>query len=246
MTATPPAALLIDAENIGHSHVRAILAAATAATGDGEPRLRRAYGAAAHLTVWDDHGFRPCPSRPGKNAADMLLCVDAMDLALRQGFGTILIATSDGDFTYIVERLREFGIRVIGIGEVKAPSSFRAACTRFVTLADGQQAPDPKPTAGAALLPTTKLVPMVRNILTDATAEGGWCTAQWIGSRLKKSVPGFNHRLYGVESLEEKLKRLKYFDQQTAESGTLLFRDPNPLAATAPRHSARGTSPPRP
>lgn len=126
-----PVALLIDGENISRAHIAAL---GRAAGEHGQPQVRRVYGAAEHITAWDDHGYRLCPTRPGKNAADLLLCVDAMDLALREGFGTILIASSDRDFTYLAERLRELGKRVIGLGEAKAPRAFQAACSDFVML----------------------------------------------------------------------------------------------------------------
>ncbi len=68
---------------------------------------------------------------PGKNAADILLCVEAMALALRDGFETLVIASSDRDFSYLAEHLREAGKRVVGIGSPMAAASFQAACSHF-------------------------------------------------------------------------------------------------------------------
>lgn len=226
-----PMALLVDGENVSKSLAPRLL---DIAADHGSPQVRRVYGAAEHIAAWSDYGFRLCATRPGKNAADLLLCVEAMDLALREGFATILIASSDRDFTYLAERLREAGKTVIGIGETKTPPAFRAACSRFVQLG----ATSPAPAPARAFLPATKLIPLVRDVLTEATSEGRWCTANWIGSRLKKAHPGFDHRDYGEYALETKLQRLKYFAEHQADNGTRLFRDPHPLNPAATPHSA--------
>ncbi|MCV2865605.1 NYN domain-containing protein [Albidovulum sediminicola] len=76
-------------------------------------------------------GFRLIHAGTGKNAADLLLCIDAMELAMGQSFSDVVIASSDGDFAHLAVQLRERGLRVIGVGEAKAPPLFRAACTRF-------------------------------------------------------------------------------------------------------------------
>lgn len=73
-------------------------------------------------------------SGTGKNAADILLALDALELLLSKNMRCFVIASSDGDFTHLATRLREHGARVIGIGEVKAPSAFRACCNDFVEI----------------------------------------------------------------------------------------------------------------
>lgn len=101
-----PVALLVDGENLSKELAPDILREIDRF---GKPRVRRVYGNMNAVSGWEDHGFRLCPTRPGKNAADMLLCVEAMALALREGFGTLVIASSDRDFSYLAEQLREGG-----------------------------------------------------------------------------------------------------------------------------------------
>ncbi len=72
----------------------------------------------------------------GKNSSDVLLCIDAMELALSGGIQAFAIATSDGDFTHLAQRLRERGLHVLGLGEAKAPNCFRMACSNFVLLGE--------------------------------------------------------------------------------------------------------------
>ena len=123
--------MLVDGENLPKELAREILREAARF---GPVQVRRVYGNLNAVTGWEDQGFRLCPTRPGKNAADMLLCVEAMTLALREGFGTVIVASSDRDFSYLAEQLREMGKRVIGLGEAKAPASFRLACSTFVAI----------------------------------------------------------------------------------------------------------------
>ena len=68
-----------------------------------------------------------------------MLTIDAIELVLQHTFNTVLIATSDGDFTHLAQRLRERGLHVIGAGEAKAPLTFRGACTSFIQLGGGSE-----------------------------------------------------------------------------------------------------------
>jgi hypothetical protein len=71
----------------------------------------------------------------GKNATDMKMTIDAMDLMASgrvNGFG---LMSSDSDFTPLVTRIRQQGIPVYGFGTVNTPEGFRRACTRFINVA---------------------------------------------------------------------------------------------------------------
>ena len=67
----------------------------------------------------------------GKNAADIALAIDAVDLTYRERLDGFLLVSSDSDFTRLAQRLREGGFAVFGFGESKAPRAFRSACHRF-------------------------------------------------------------------------------------------------------------------
>src|SRR3546814_3191492 len=83
----------------------------------------------------------------GKNATDMKMTIDAMDLLFRgrvQGFG---LMTSDSDFMPLAMRIRQDGLPVYGFGTGKTPESFRQACTRFIdvgALMEAAKQPAPK------------------------------------------------------------------------------------------------------
>jgi hypothetical protein len=125
-------AVLVDGDNIGAQHARAIL---SLAKGLGCVDVARAFGDATRNPGWlSAEGFRFVHSGCGKNATDVLLAIDAMELAICGGIGTVAIASSDGDFSHLAHRLRERGLMVLGIGEAKATPQYRAACTRFEVL----------------------------------------------------------------------------------------------------------------
>ena len=128
-----PVAVLVDGDNISGKNAAAILGIAMK---HGDPIVVRAYLDAQRASDWHSAiGYRLIHAGSGKNAADILLAIDAMDLVHSRNAMRFIIATSDGDFTHLAVRLREHGAKVIGIGEAKAPHMFRASCSSFVELA---------------------------------------------------------------------------------------------------------------
>lgn len=124
--------------------------------GHGDPVVRRVYGDVARLGGWQTvPGFRLIHAGNGKNAADMLLCIEAMALLQGKPGATLVIASSDGDFSHLATHLRENGVRVIGIGEAKAPPQWRQACSLFCQIGPAHPttttAPPPAPVKAAAV-----------------------------------------------------------------------------------------------
>src|SRR5476649_321821 len=107
----------------------------------GEASVRRIYGdfASSRLKSWSDilskHAIIPQQNfayTAGKNASDIALVIDAMDLMHSGRFDGFCLVSSDSDFTRLASRLREQGADVYGFGEQKTPESFRQACRRFI------------------------------------------------------------------------------------------------------------------
>jgi hypothetical protein len=125
-------AVLVDGDNISAAHAAEILKIATQR---GIPDVVRVYTDAQRPSDWHGAtGYRMIHAGCGKNAADVLLAIDAMELALSGGFRAFLIASSDRDFLHVLQRLREYGAVVTGVGEAKAPHSFRSACSSFIQI----------------------------------------------------------------------------------------------------------------
>src|ERR1700738_4660951 len=124
---SPRLAVLIDADN--------------ASAKIGETSVRRIYGDFSNPRSkgWADtlskHAIIPQQQfayTTGKNASDITLVIDAMDLLHSGRFDGFCLVSSDSDFTRLAARIREQGVDVFGFGEQKTPESFRQACRRFV------------------------------------------------------------------------------------------------------------------
>ena len=103
--------------------------------------MRRIYGdfSSPRLKSWTDvlqkHAIDPYQQfayTTGKNASDIALVIDAMDLLHSGRFDGFCLVSSDSDFTRLASRLREEGADVYGFGAQKTPESFRQACRRFI------------------------------------------------------------------------------------------------------------------
>ncbi|MCR4763945.1 MAG: NYN domain-containing protein [Lachnospiraceae bacterium] len=133
-------ALLVDVDNIAWRYTESILSELSKY---GKVTIRRLYGdwSQARLKGWLSiaQKFSLTPimqpnNTPGKNASDIGLIIDAMDILYSEQVQGFCIASSDGDFNKLATRIREAGKLVIGMGERKTPESFRASCERFVFL----------------------------------------------------------------------------------------------------------------
>lgn len=128
-------AVLVDGDNIAPRQAGPIL---SAAAGLGMIRLARVYTDATRPSDWHGAtGYRLVHAGTGKNAADILLALDAIEMRLTLGIGRFVIASSDGDFAHLATRLREHGAHVTGLGEAKSPAAYRDCCSDFILLDPG-------------------------------------------------------------------------------------------------------------
>ena len=220
-------ALLIDADNVSHTKIAGMLAELSKY---GTANIRRAYGdwAKPALKGWTDklHDFAIRPIQQfsysaGKNATDIALVIDAMELLYTQRPDAFCLASSDGDFTPLVMQLKANGHEVYGFGERKTPTPFVNACTTFLYLDSledpSQQAPaieapeaasaakvKAQPKAAAekpadkSLAQNTKLVTILRGAVEASVREDGWALMSAAGSAAKRQAP-IDPRNYGVK-----------------------------------------------
>ena len=155
-------ALFIDADNVSPKFGKQII---DELSGRGELFIRRIYGnwEKGSLRGWNDtilnFSFRAVQQPDfvtGKNATDMCLTIDAMDV-LHEGKAEIFaLVSNDSDFTPLVIRLREGGMNIIGLGNSNASNAFRAACNEFIDM-DAPKIFQPTP---AKKFPAEKKSPM--------------------------------------------------------------------------------------
>ncbi|MHB1109669.1 MAG: NYN domain-containing protein [Devosia sp.] len=151
----------------------------------GEASVRRIYGdfsgtpSKAWADVLSKHAIIPqqqfaCPT--GKNASDITLVIDAMDLLHCGRFDGFCLVSSDSNFTRLAARIREQGVDVFGFGEQKTPESFRQACRRFIytenllPLAQGSDTP----TSAELLEPLAHAKRTLNKIISEIESEDGW------------------------------------------------------------------------
>lgn len=127
-------AIMVDGDNVSPAHAAWILQQGERL---GQIVLARAYGDMTRDTGWHNApAFHAVHSGTGKNTTDILIAIDAVEFALTDVFDVIVLASSVADFIHLAQRLHGFGIEVIGLGDAKAPASFRSACTVFTQLPD--------------------------------------------------------------------------------------------------------------
>ena len=242
-------ALLIDADNVSHARIAAILAELSRY---GTANIRRAYGdwASAGLRGWKEKllGFAIRPIQQfsysaGKNATDIALVIDAMELLYTQDLDAFCIASSDADFTPLVMQLRANGHDVYGFGERKTPAAFVNACTTFLFLDSlvDPEAPEagvrsvrakPKskgeddarservatPKLKRSLAQDASLVTALRGGVEAAAREDGWALLSTAGSAAKRQAP-IDPRNYGVKNFPALFEATGLFEIVKAENG---------------------------
>ena len=226
-------ALLIDADNSPAGKIGFILSELAS---HGVVNIRRAYGnwtkadLAGWIKVLHEHSIQPMQSFDlikGKNATDMALVIDAMDLLYTKKLNTFCLASSDSDFTPLIQRLRADGKEVFGFGEQKTPEPFIAACTRFIYLekepvktSSGNQAKaDAKLQTQQNLKNNTKLITTLRNAVKASADEEGWANFSNIGNRINNESP-LDHRTYGYKKLVDLFEAIDLFEVKRERSGT--------------------------
>ena len=150
-------ALFIDAENISYTKLEGIIEKISA---NGRIVVKRAYGdwTKKNLAPWREQSNRPAvkPCQQfsyvsGKNAVDMALTIDAVELLHKEIYDMFVIASSDSDYTPLAIHLRESGAYVVGVGEKKTPESFQHSCDEFIFLEEiPEKQMEPNPPSGAA------------------------------------------------------------------------------------------------
>ena len=229
-------ALLIDADNTQPKAIDAVL---TVMAELGQVNIRRAYGnfAKGNLSKWDiitnKYGIRPHQQfdvSKGKNATDMAMTIDAVDLLYQgrvDGFG---IMSSDADFTPLVTRVRQEGIVVYGFGEAKAPDAFKNSCTRFIDIDKLMKAADtaddqpPPESAAATVAADTEFLELISAAYKEAKKdEKGYARVQQIG-QIAGNRSSFDARNYGFKSLSELFRGLDNFKVEPRDGGQLWVR----------------------
>ncbi|MHA6723701.1 NYN domain-containing protein [Sphingomonas sp. RS2018] len=241
-------ALLIDADNASAATFDPVI---TVLAELGTVSVRRVYGnwSKTALKGWVEmslkHGIEPQQQfdlTKGKNATDMKMTIDAMDLLYRgnvQGFG---IMSSDSDFMPLATRIRQEGLPVYGFGTAKTPAPFQQACTRFIDTGALQVAATPAPVdvpLAESLPPASGrpkpavpqataakgVDPELLKLLIDSydsvrRDERGFVSLSAMG-KLAENRSSFDARNYGFKRLSDLIEAVPNFQTERRDDGRL-------------------------
>ncbi len=218
-------AVLIDAENVPYHNVKSMLEEIAKY---GVPTTKRIYGdwTRSQTSGWKgvllENAITPIQQysyTSGKNSSDSAMIIDAMDILYSGKVDGFCLVSSDSDFTRLAIRLRESGMRVIGIGEKKTPNPFITACDKFIFLeilnAPFEETPAEEVRSGT-FMPVQKslqsvdkeTINLISSTINDLADEDGWAFLGDVGSLINKKKPEFDPRNYGFGKLTPMLKAL--------------------------------------
>jgi len=227
-------ALLIDADNASPDSLDPVL---TVLAELGTVNIRRAYGnwSKPALKGWGAmthrHAIEPQQQfdlTKGKNATDMKMTIDAMDMLFRghvDGFG---IMSSDSDFMPLAMRIRQDGLPVYGFGNQRTAEAFRQACTRFINVGALVAAEESNIAIDAPLEAKPKLDEELLGLLGTAYKaakrdERGFASLDDIGRRAGNRS-SFDVRNYGFSRLAELIDAIPNFTKEIREDGKVFVK----------------------
>lgn len=146
----------------------------------------------------------------GKNATDMALVIDTIELLHSGIYDAFVIVSSDSDYTPLAIKLHESGVYVMGFGEKKTPESFRNSCDKFVfleNLSDEKEEQPENPAGKPEQASVTEDLQVVHELLKKAwetyQSEDGYTNICAAGSFIKRAKSDFDSRTYGYKKLPE-------------------------------------------
>ena len=217
-------AVLIDADNAPADIIDRLLEEIAKY---GIASVKRIYGDWSHgLSKWKaallPHAIIPVQQfayTKGKNATDMALVIDAMDLLYSGNFDGFCIVSSDSDFTRLASRLRESGLTVYGFGEKKTPEAFRKACDKFIYTEifrpEKQRQEKEKNNGKNNPAAAPDALSLLKRAVRENADDLGWANLGPIGSYISKINPDFDSRLYGYGKLSDLIKSFDIFEHRT-------------------------------
>lgn len=232
-------AVLIDADNVPYANVKQMFEEIAKY---GTPTFKRIYAdwtkptVSGWKTVLLENAITPVQQysySTGKNSSDSAMIIDAMDILYSGKVDGFCIVSSDSDFTRLAIRLREAGMKVIGIGEKKTLIPFITACDKFIyieilkvtepIIGDDKKIRTSKKKVAPKSIPLDKvgqeLIKLLSDSIADLADENGWAYLGNLGTQILKKKPDFDSRNYGFLKMLPLVKSLNNFEFDEKESG---------------------------
>lgn len=218
-------ALFIDCDNISYNAIEGII---NELSKHGLVNIRQAYGnwTKDNLKNWEskllEFAIRPIQQfdyTKSKNATDILMTIDAMDLLHTKNIDAFAFATSDSDFTPVAMRVIAEGMTVYGFGERKTPKAFMVACSKFIFTEqlmnsnknDTSEPKKNKQMDRMRLRQDTWLVNLLRNAQEQTMDDEGWSSLSDVGIYIGNNS-SFSPISFGFKKLSSLIKEIDLFD----------------------------------
>ncbi|WBX73244.1 NYN domain-containing protein [Tenacibaculum pacificus] len=195
----------------------------------GRITIKRIYGdwSGNRMKKWKEklslYSLKPIQNfayTKGKNATDIALVIDAMDILYREEIDAFCLVSSDSDFTGIANRIRESGLNVIGVGKKQTPKSFTNACDIFTfTESFKKEVPEESPEEVSEeilkksknkkskkkkkekIKKTQKIdIPFLRYALSVVKQENEEVLLSQLAESIKQLDPDFDSKKYGYKN----------------------------------------------
>ncbi len=218
-------ALLIDADNAPAAKIDFIIAELASY---GVVNIRKAYGnwkkrgLAGWEKILNEYAIQPVQRFDlvkGKNATDISVVIDALDILYTKNVDVFCLVTSDCDFTPLARRLREEGKQVIGFGGKQTPEPFSKSCSKFLFLDEDERAKKERKEKAhnpSVLKQDTKLMNILRNAVEAVGDEEGWAPLGEVGSHISNQG-SFDQRNYGFSKLSDVFRAIDLFEVKKVE-----------------------------
>lgn len=237
---------MIDAENLSVKYVAQLIAACSQR---GQLCYRRAYGnwSKPSLSSWEtifrQHAIEAIQQfdfTKGKNATDIALTIDAMDILHRQEVDAFCLASNDSDFTPLVLRLRQSGLVVYGCGYAQASQAFQEACSEFIPLKSPKatatqptpatavplqlvpELPSQTPIPGKQIKQDTKFMNVLRRTIEATTDETGWAMFSVFTQKLRSH--GYAPKQFGYAKWLKLLTAIDIIETKRGKKNCLVLR----------------------
>lgn len=233
-------ALFIDAENVSAKYADRLLQE-SASYGDvivkrvfadwSSPNVVNWKGVVGRHSLIAEQQFSAVK---GKNSGDISLIINAMVVLFEKDIDVFCLASSDSDFTRLVQELREREKTVVGFGLKQTAQAFVNAFSEFIYL-DSEPEKEGERSEKQQVTATSKQVAYLDDnrknalvgIIEKLVEEDGWALLARIATEMKNKYSDFVPKNYNCRSLKELLVKIMpeigNYEIGTATDGTTMF-----------------------
>jgi uncharacterized protein (TIGR00288 family) len=241
-------AMLIDCDNASPYAIKGILKELSKY---GEVIVRQAYGNwnNPQLGPWMErlleHSIKPIQQfdyTRGKNATDIAMVIDAMDLMYTRELDGFALVTSDSDFTPLAQRLMSNGLTVYGFGEKKTPKAFINSCSQFIFTENlekeekqsksrtkevvkkkkAKKAATETESKIDAVLEDEEFIDLLLTGLRKTEGADGWVNVSDLGQYLSNNS-AFSPVNYGYEKLGALLRNIPFLESKFENNNSIMY-----------------------